>query len=511
MTYQNVIGFVHNSKKGYPTSWYDAADLYKKWAEKQEWARETLSERNDIPKWFKNGTAILDYPIRKRAGRGVHEQIPQLATNYSNDLGVTVTARPRGWEKHGNWIGPDIFPAYQEKRFSASVNSIKNHGGRLFLYLEGYQWMLNEPNYQYDGRDYFRKHCGDCAVQRMNGEYTFSNKGRVYAQGCRTTETAQEALYRNALKCVELGADALQIEVVGGGGQPCYNPKHDHPPGYGKWIYERFADLLQRVRTDGRKINPELALSIEEPCELYIPLLDAYNGRDFRELRWPRHIPHSRGIPLFTYIYHEYALGFSGYHWNFLTKGRQLYQYRNVAMNFVCGKINGFNILNRPEDAAITNHSAEARKFMRDTVRMTCITGNKYLLLGKMMRPPKVDCDTITFFYPDVRSGDKAKTNKGNWKESRVLYSAWQAPTGELGCVFANYTTGQADFNVSFPYDGVLDSPCKMLVHVPGKEVRTYQDVTMPFSRPFRLGPREIMLVELLPASENERINSGGL
>ena len=348
--------------------------------------------------WFKNGVAILDYPTRKQAGKNIYEQIPGLVREYADFLDVAVIFRPRGWEKHGNWIGPDTFPPYEEERFKKSVRKMKGFGGRLFLYLEGYQWMLKEPGYQYDGQAYYRKHCGDCAVEWKKGVTTFNNNGRIYAEGCRTTNQAQEALYRNALKSVELGTDALQIEVVGGGGSPCYNRHHNHPPGYGQWIYKRFEELLQRVRSDGRKVNPDLVLSIEEPCEVYIPFLDGYNGRDFRELRWPRHIPLSRGIPLFTYIYHEYALGFSGYHWNFLIKGKMPYQYRNVAMNFVSGKMNGFNVLNRPEDAHMDSHSEEARRFMKDTVQMTSRVGQKYLLLGKMLRPAKVECDDYVFF-----------------------------------------------------------------------------------------------------------------
>ena len=81
-----------------------------------------------------------------------------------------------------------------------------------------------------------------------------------------------------------------------------------------------------------------------------------------------------------------------------------------------------------------------------------------------------------------------------------MLHNVWLASTGELGYVFVNYTSKPTNFTVHLSDYDILKGPCKMIVHRPGKETVSHQDLALPANEAFQLAPREIMLIELVPA-----------
>lgn len=62
LPYDIVLGSFTSSESDRSADWRDAADIYKAWAVKQPWCRQTFAERNGLPEWLKQG------PIR-RSGR----------------------------------------------------------------------------------------------------------------------------------------------------------------------------------------------------------------------------------------------------------------------------------------------------------------------------------------------------------------------------------------------------------------------------------------------------------
>lgn len=495
LEYEMAVGVFHGKSLDEPASWYDAADIYKDWAIKQPWCAKKTMARDDIPVWFKAGPPLVNYYIsHDQSLKHISIQAtPQLIKQYSDYLGRNILARPTGWEKHGGWIGPDCFPPYGGGEFEKSIEQLRANGNRGLLYLEGYQWMLNDPKNGYNGHDFFRKWCGDCVVKKRDGGIESKHNNRQYAVGCRTTVVAQDALFTNAMKAVDLGADAIQIEVVGGGGGPCYNKNHSHPPGYGKWIYKNFAELLDRVRTEGKNCNHDFVLTIEEPGELYIQHLDGYNGRDYRQLAWPRGWPGSVGIPLFTYIYHEYALGFSGWH---NVRNKSLMQLRDMAANLICGKMDGISISTSRGSQGLIHADRNAISFYKEITTAISTYAKDYLLFGKMLRPTNVQCESFTFNYTK-KVGEKWKSFP--WTEPQVLHSVWQAPSGKIGYVFVNFSDDTAEFECEVRPYSLGSKRCSITCTNDGETKNLLKDVYLPKILKLSLEPRKVMLIEVYP------------
>jgi hypothetical protein len=89
----------------------------------------------------------------------------------------------------------------------------------------------------------------------------------------------------------------------GGGCPPCYSRDHGHPPGPGPWIAEAIAGLMRITRDEGRLYNPDFALSMEDPGELYLPVLDTYISRVNDVIGWPAVGPGSEVVPAFAHVY----------------------------------------------------------------------------------------------------------------------------------------------------------------------------------------------------------------
>lgn len=497
--YETVVGVFHGDPARVDTTWHDAADIYKAWAIRQSWCAKKTVERHDIPAWFKAAPPLLDYSIPRgeRLTEVVSvEEIPTTLASYANALGRGVVGRPQGWEKHGAWIGPDCFPPFGGEAFVRSVQQMHKDGNRLFLYLEGYQWMLNEPRLNYDGNAYFEKHCGmDAVIGEDVKVWKGDHEGRTYALGCAATRAAREILFENAMRCVEVGADAVQIEVVGGGGPPCYATTHGHTPGYGKWFYDNFSALLDAVRTEGRKRNPELVVTIEEPGELYIAHIDGYNGRNYRQTDWPRGAPGTIGIPLFTYVYHEYALGFSG--WHFISFGKDWMQMRDIAANFICGTMDGVNVSIRKESARAESANLETLELYRNVTTAMATFAHEYVVLGKMLRPTMVKCESFTFEYSKKVKG---KWEKRQWTEPSVMHSVWQsgAPSAKkIGYVLLNLTDTPAHFEIELRRYDLPGQVFKATAITAQTRKPLFEQESLPKWISLELGSRKVMIIEV--------------
>ena len=134
---------------------------------------------------------------------------------------------------------------------------------------------------------------------------------RHTAKLCRSPEKTKRYLVELAATMMDHGWDMIHFDQENCGGACetfCASTEHGHEPGYGRWMWKDFADMLDRCRDAGRQRGMDVVISIEEPLELFIPQLDTFQIRDF----YPtiRYGPYTEAIPLFSYVYHEYNVGF---------------------------------------------------------------------------------------------------------------------------------------------------------------------------------------------------------
>jgi len=462
--YDCVLTTFRGSRGPGSTSWEDAAEIYRAWALRQPWCRETLRqrvERGDVPRWLVEPSLFHSFSLRgfDAAGRPTDRlgSVVDQAEGWREEFGVPVTMMLMAWEKQGGWITPDYFPPFGgQEAFSNAMRGLHEKGHHTLVFLSGLKWTLDkvrpgitwpvdlhtEPEFQLRGAAQ--------AVSGADGKPTFfgspdSGVGR-YAQICPTTPLARDILLGSSMKCQALGIDCVQVDqIVGGGMPPCLHPDHKHPAGGGRWCTEALLDRFAEIRREGRKQSRDFAFAIEEPNELFIPVLDVYHARDYAQVGFPR-TPLLLGIPLFTHVYHEYLLGYGGDSANvsMVPSDRALY---HQAMNLVCGKTPGAATWSMWFDP----HKVDPfqKRVLRAHVALWRGEAAEFLIFGRRVPSPDLDVPNLEIGFPlkfTLISETKPSSGKpgtpGPKLVSRslpsVLHSVWQRPDGRRGAVLVS-------------------------------------------------------------------------
>ena len=86
--------------------WFDASQIYRKWALNQHWARKgTLYNRTDIPQWFKD----ITYCHRQDTKAYLPETAADIAINLNSKLTGPMICQWYNWQE--NYTGAYEFPA----------------------------------------------------------------------------------------------------------------------------------------------------------------------------------------------------------------------------------------------------------------------------------------------------------------------------------------------------------------------------------------------------------------
>jgi len=387
-------------------AWYAAADMYKTWAVKQHWCKKRIVERADIPGWLKKAPMSLTFSLRGLVGghRGdvsaAFESVPESAQAYTNYFTRPAVVLLAGWQGKGYYISPHYFPPFGgRERFTAMTRALTEGGNRSVVFLcGGLYWTLarKPPLGNYDDWECFRREGESFAVVGPNGDTLVSGDpakrvGR-YAYLCAADRRTHKMMLDICARIQDLGVTVTQFESVGGGQPVCYSSDHGHPPGGGNYQAWGYHKLFEAALKQGLARDNDYALTIEEPGEFYLQVLSAYHARDNAEYRWPRGGPAQRGVPLFTYLYHEYALGYlgQGSPLVFNTKRRSRPAELLHAMNFVRGKmlaLSNWSTSPWPAPQELEKHQL---KMMRGIAAVLRSPGADYLMMGKMLPPVEI-------------------------------------------------------------------------------------------------------------------------
>ena len=500
MPYDFVLGTFHGD-------WHDAADIYKEWAVRQFWCARTLAER-DVPAWVKEAPVFHTLSVRAiDKQKKPYNSLPILPAHvrrFCEALKTKECAMIMGWEKNGGWVTPHYFPPFGgAELFRKATSEILKDGNHTLVFLSGLKWTLKN-NFNIKGfNDYptFEKEGARWAVAGQDGKPLILGKPDrdtgEYAQLCQATQYTKDLLTGIALECVDLGITCVQMDqVVGMGSPPCYSKEHGHPVGYGAWQYEHLCDLFARMREECRKKNHDFALSMEEPAELAIPLLEVYHARDYAQGRWPRG-PGLRRVPLFTYLYHEYVLGYGGDSAGVSANPSDAYVLQQ-ALNLVCGKTPGI---------AVWGSLVEPSEIHPDQLRMLKAHTNllhtaarEYLLMGRMIHPLRFDAPTVA-----VKVWEKATNKTFAMEFPGVLHSGWALPNGNRGYVFANISHSEATVNTEVPETGEGGRPVTITAYSTDKGPLAPLAANEPLPKKisFTLKPQEAFFVEIILAHKD--------
>jgi hypothetical protein len=444
LPYEAAVTTFHGAGGGGATRWEDAADIYRRWAVRQPWCRATLAERvrsGDVPAWLAEPSLFYTFTLRARSPEG--EEISQLdrvvyqAEAWREVLGAPVTFMLMSWEKRGPWVTPDYFPPYGGTvAFRQATDGLHERGHHTLVFLSGLKWTLEKDFHGnvVDDRAAFEQRGRPHAIADADGEALLHGEpdrdvGR-HAVICAATPLAREILVGSALRCQQLGIDCVQVDqVVGGGLPPCYSRAHGHPPGGGNWCSRALYEVFGQVRREGRVRDPGFAFSIEEPAEFFIPLLDTYHARDYMQGRWPRGGAGVLGVPLFAHVYHDYVHGYGGDSCSVTQHDSRTAVYEQ-AMNLVCGKAPGVAVWGRWYEPASTH--ATQRRMLKGHCELWGGPARDFLLFGQRLAAPALDVPSVEVEFYNWR--DRTRTTR---RFPAVLHSAWRAPDGRTGTVYA--------------------------------------------------------------------------
>ena len=423
--------------------WYAAAEIYRKWAAGQWWAKEKLKER-DIPAWLPDTGISSCFVAAARAAWKPQDtslaEIADFAKSHRNFFGSPLLVELWGWENKGAWSWGDYFPPLEGwSKFNAMVSDLHANGSRLKTFIGTTSvrmntdlWTSQEP----------------LPYAVLDG----SGKPRHYGQEvamCIGTPYWQNKLRETTLTLIEHGVDMVQMDSFAPvpTQQSCFDKAHRHPSACGSWMTRAWLQTLADIRGKGRRMNPGVAFTSEGIAEVYLPHLDlAKHWRDvFAEVEasirekdlWNGT---SEIIPAFNYVYHdnilvmgEYLLGLApGRHseYNWLCLGRML----------VWGEIPLNNNWMPVESPAFDKQAA---KLLKEISQARTTYAKDFLVYGRMQPPPRISSPVTAVPLPkDLGDPPPVMTVPS------LMHSAWRASDGCIGLVLFNLANEPISFKL---------------------------------------------------------------
>jgi hypothetical protein len=414
---------------------------------RQPWCAKKLAERDDIPAWWKAGPAVHVCEVRtydntRTCTGSYYPRLQDHLRTFREKIDGPVVPMLAGWENHRRWTGGDYFPVFDAEHAQSLLPQLKQDGFRPFFFLSGLFYT-----YRNEGRDgaeipAAQQHQTAYVIDEKTArpkEYVLNESNptgdwkRHSHQFCVSPPETEEFFCRVIDQARALGVDVLQMDqTTSGAGDACWATTHGHAPGPGLYQSQAFWRLLAALRAHGKKLSPVFVLFHEEPHEQLLPYLDGFHVREYYEKRWYRGYPGALGIPLFSYLYHEYALGYGGDSAG-LSRNNDRWLVRCHAMNLIAGRTPGASIWSSHQSMSEAHPDQVA--MLRNHSRLLKTRAQEFLMLGTMLHPYELAVPKLAV---GVTVGRGGKWVKEDLATPVILTSSWRSPTGKIGHLFVN-------------------------------------------------------------------------
>lgn len=495
-------------------TWQQTADIYKRWAVHQVWCAKTLAQRADIPAFWKAGPCIHTCEIRtygtnRLCSGSYYPDVLEHMRALRERIGGPVMPMLPGWENHRRWTAGAYFPIFDAEQAKGVLSQLKNDGFHTFVYLSGlYYTFQNEGR---DGGDVlgWERYADSLVIDAGTGKpktgvLNESSPGTENVWKRHSYEFCVAAPGTPAFFCSvidqlhALGIDVVQMDqTTSGAGAACASTSHGHTPGRGLYQSQAFRSLLAEMRWHGQSLSSDFMLSHEEPHEELIPCVDAFHTREYRERWWYHSAPGAHSIPLFTYLYHEYAIAYGG-EGPGASATKNPATVRDLAVNLVTGKTPAVSVWSSQK--VMSEAHADQIKMLRNHMGLLKTEAQHFLILGRMLHP-------LVFTVPSIELKIAAKSAKGwhsePFAERAVLTSSWQSPEGTVGHCFVNITDQKQTLNLALDARGA-DDWAKADMDLYAAESATcqslYRRVALPQQHTLELGPLDAVFIVVRPA-----------
>jgi ACS family hexuronate transporter-like MFS transporter len=442
LPYEVVLGAFHGD-------WYAAADIYKKWATGQPWCARKLTERSDIPAWFREGRPFVRFLPRAGeytgAGRpprapdlfrsrpplpapGLMPRAPALFADIGRALGAPFVVVEYGWEKQAMWINPDVFPPYGgDELFRRQNDALRRAGNVLCAYISGTHWAVAKVGRtDWDGQpDFERRGLAAAATGPDQKPIVDQRPWAANVRLCIGSPLTRETMLGLVSGLAGRGVGFVQYDQnVGGQAYECHNSAHPHPPGYGEWMAQATHEFLRAARRAGRTADRDFVLTIEQPGEHFIQDLDGFNDRPYASTKF------GESVPVFQYLYHEYILSFGG--------------DNNVGLHCpeselirLARSLHAGMLVEGPTFGPSNDWPLAELEYLAAIARAQRGFAHDFVMLGRMLPAPRLE--NVPVIEAALLGGTRdVPLVVGTERTPVATASAWKSPSGRTGYVLTN-------------------------------------------------------------------------
>ena len=508
--YQTALGVTSGT-------WYQTADIYKKWALAQAWCAKPLTQRADIPGYWKAGVCIHTCEVRtydsaRLCNGSYYAQLNDHLRTLRTRINGPVMPMLPGWENHRRWTAGDYFPIFDEGQAVGVLKHLRQEDFRPFFYFSGLYYTFENEGRDAgafsNGLQYAQAFVLSANKENALKQYVLdeSHSGtngiwkRHSYQFCPAAPATRPFFCSVIDRLHALGVDVVQMDqTTSGAGDACFSAEHGHVPGPGVYQSQSFRALLAALRQHGKALTPDFMLAHEETHEELIPYVDAFHTREYREKWWYHGAPGGRSIPLFSYLYHEFAIAYGG-EGPGISARKNPATVRELAVNLVTGKTPAAAIWSSHQ--SMTEIDADQIRMLRNHMTLLKTEVRDFLILGRMLHPLEITVPSITFTIPAKRAT--------GWKnepfvEPAVLTSAWQAPDGKIGYVFVNISAEQQHIVIHLDARAMtMGTPVNIDAYCGESTTpqQVYRKIVLPQAHTLRLNPLDAVVLVVKPANE---------
>ena len=438
--------------------WFAAADIYRRWAWEQPWARVAFARRQDklrnIAIWFWN--------------RGLSDEVAPPVERFQELTGLPVALDWYWWHAIPYDAGYPFFwpPREGEEQFTATVRRLVDKGIFVQPYMNGISWDVKGPKWQEQGS---REAVVSAAGKTGGRQYNIYVPSGLTTM-CGTAKNFQTHMRGLVRKLRECGLSGVYLDQIGGWRTvvcECWSPTHPHPPGGGAMMTEGYRAFLRQIKAD----NPGFPISTEYTPEAYLDIVDSaiilyQNGECFGMSA----MPEEETVPAFQAVYHGAITLYGSYavidgippwdpkwppecRWKKEKAWEKLYPDQ-FALEFARGVAMGMQPMvhclrmthiDDPRYAADFAFTVDTAKFYHANL--------DYLYDGTMCAPGTLTCEKqpVEILARGIYTTKKKARVVRHPAVPTILHSVWRKKDGRVAAVLCNWSRKEQRYDLATP------------------------------------------------------------
>jgi len=372
--------------------WYDACQLYARWARRQPWAVTPAHATAPTPAPNRVAREVHCWHVLQVPEKPVETHLAQLQ-KLADALDVDLAAQVYNWHQIPFDVSyPDYFPIRPETL--PILTGLRKLGIRSLPYINGRLWDINAPSWT---RQQAERFCVQYSAQRVAPRTLWPHmeeygSGQKLSPMCPSTDFWRATVVDLCRRITgELGCDGVYIDQIAAEkAELCFSRDHGHAPGGGRFWLDGYRKMLREIR---QTVGPDVLLTTECNWEACLADYDAL-------LSWAWFTPDA-DVPMFPAVYAGLGQSF-GCVWSAADvqqrEGRVF--AHKMARLLAWGAQLGWGDLTLLLD--------EPRRPLLDFMRRLCALRRQHVhtfALGRMLRPPAVTDDSAGANEPPVQAG----------------------------------------------------------------------------------------------------------